>query len=223
MEEDNQTKSSKECIEKCCNHGENKGYSNESSDDEGYILDEDMSFPKATIDPKLIKLQKDVTEFITSVILKHEKEFFSLVQNKFGKKNMDKVLGTTNKSIIEMIKEITVKFYNKLYFDIQNKVETPLTELILNMCEFAEYGAHILLDKLFRLTLDAHIDVSREQLVIKKEDKYLKSVLNQINIYLLSKNLLQIFSKNEGEDIPFINIPAGEQAFSVFIDKNIEI
>ena len=185
------------------------------------VLDDDMTFPKASIDPKLIKLQKDVTEFVTSVILKHEAEFFLLVKKLFVSK-MEYLLGTTNKSIIEMIKETIVKFYNNLYFDIQNKKNTDLTKLVLEMCEFAEYGAHILLDKLFRLTVDAHLDVEREQLVIGNEVDYSKSILNQINVYLLSKNLLQILSKGEGEDLPFVIIPEGEKPFSIVIEKNIE-
>lgn len=188
------------------------------------ILEDDNSiiFPRASVDPKLIKLQKDVTEFITSVILKHEKEFYQLVTNKFDSKYED-ILGYTRDYIIEMITNTTTKFYNKIYFDVQNKTNSPLTIFVLEMCEYADYGPHILLDKLFRLTLDAHLEISREDLIFSNNnnDLYQKSVLSQINIYLLSRNLLHVLSKGIDESEPFMNVPENEQPFKITIEKNI--
>ena len=222
-----------------------------------YVLDNDMTFPKATVDPKLIKLQSDITVFVTSVILKHEKEFYKLVNTHFAGE-FESILGNTTASIISMISETTNQFYNKLYFDIQNSNNTNLTKIIMEMCELVDYGPHILLDKLLRLTLEIHLDVVREQLAftllscvpqdmssecsgdspeeqVKPEDnacltdkKYLqdydlyeKSVLMQINICLLSLNLLHIFSKGDGENGPFVVVPSGEKPFDIVIDKNI--
>ncbi len=34
------------------------------------------------------------------------------------------------------------------------------------MSEYADYGPHILLDKLVRLTISIHLDINREQLVL---------------------------------------------------------
>lgn len=186
------------------------------------LADDNLLFPRATVDPKLLLLQKDVTEFVTSVILKHEMDFYTLVDKIFPTEK-SKILGSTNPTIIQMITEITNKFYNKIYFDIQHCFNTSLTQLIYQMCEHADYGAHILLDKMIRLTVDIHIDVIREKLILQKNDSdlYQKSVLNQINIYLLSKNLLHILSKGEDEDGPFVNLPDGQKAFEIIIDKNI--
>lgn len=188
-----------------------------------YQIPDDLVIPKATVDPKLLLLQKDVTEFVTSVILKHEMELYNFVKNNFPTE-IEKILGSTNATIIKMITEITNKFYNKIYFEIQNGFKAPINEVILQMCENIDYGAHVLLDKLIRLTFDAHIDVVREKLVFQKNnlDLYQKSVLNQINIYLLSKNLLHVLSKGEDEDGPFINLPHGQKAFEIVIDKNID-
>lgn len=188
----------------------------------GYVLEDDLSFPKATIDPKLIKLQKDVTEFITSVILKHEKEFYQLIQKYFNDK-MEYLLGLTCSSIIEMITTTTNKFYNNIYSDIQYKRTTDLSNLILEMCEYTEYGPHILLDKLIRLTLEAHLEINREQLVLNGDDYslYEKSVLNQTNVYLLSCNLLHLLSKGPDDNGAFEDIPEGMNAFDIVIDKNI--
>lgn len=206
---------------------QNKTYESDNniSDDDnfekcGNIVEDDMTFPKATIDPKLIKLQDKVTEFVTSVILKHEKEFYELIQKNFCTQ-IEYLLGSTCSSIIEMIVLTTNKFYNKIYFDIQHKKETELTKIILEMCNYTDYGPHILLDKLIRLTLEAHLEINREQLVVENYNLYEKSVLNQINIYLLSCNLLHIISKGLDDDGPFINIPEGKQAFDIVIDKNI--
>ncbi len=188
-----------------------------------YKLPDDLSLPRATIDPKLLLLQKEVTEFVTSVILKHEMEFYNFVEKNFPTKK-NEILGSTNPNIIKMITEITNKFYNKIYHDIQHKFNTPINPVIFQMCDNAGYGPHILLDKLIRLTIDAHIDVVREKLVIQKNnlDIYQKSVLNQINIYLLSKNLLHILSKGDDDDQPFVDLPPGQKAFDIIIDKNIE-
>ena len=191
-----------------------------------YVLDDDMTFPKATVDPKLIKLQSDITVFVTSVILKHEKEFYRLVNTHFAAE-FESILGNTTSSIISMITETTNKFYNKLYFDIQNSNTTDLSEIIMEMCELVDYGPHILLDKLLRLTLEIHLDVVREQLAftdkksLRDYDLYEKSVLMQINTSLLSLNLLHIFSKGADEDGPFVVVPPGENPFDIVIDKNI--
>lgn len=202
-------------------------------------LDENPSFVKAQIDEKLINLQKQVVEFITSVILNHEMEFYQLIQKIFPSK-MEDLLCSTGPSIIQMITETINKFYNKIYYDIQHKNETPITILVLSMGQFTDYGPHILLDKLLRLTLEIHLDVNREELVINSDkydsttntdkcdtnnyklDIYQKTVLNQINIGLNSKNLIHIMSKGEDEDTDFVNIPEGNNAFSIVIDKNIE-
>ena len=188
-----------------------------------YVLEDDMAFPKATVNPKLLKLQKLVTEFVTSVILKHEKEFGQLIDNHCPTKRSE-VLGVTNPSIIEMITQTTNIFYNKLYYQIQNKINTDTVNLILEMCEYADYGPHILLDKLIRLTLEIHLDIWRECLVMldqNGDDLYEKSVLIEINEKLLSLNLLHILSKGINEDEPFINIPDDGKAFDIVIDKNI--
>ena len=188
-----------------------------------YVLEDDLIFPKATIDPKLLKLQKEVTEFVTSVILKHEKEFNDLVNLHF-KTQIQQILGTTCRSIIVMITETTNKFYNKIYYDIQHKNNNPLNNIIMELCEYTDYGPHILLDKLLRLTLDAHLEINREQLAVENNnfDLYQKSVLNQINIYLLSKNLLHVLSKGEDDECSFVEIPDGQNAFDIVIDKNID-
>lgn len=191
------------------------------------VLDDDMAFPKATVSPSLIKLQADVTEFITSVILKHEREFYRLVNTHFADE-FETILGNTTASVISMITETTNKFYNKLYFDVQNSNKNGLVATIIEMSELAGYGAHILLDKLLRLTLEIHLDVVREQLAfsdrksLRDYDLYEKSLLMQINTCILSINLLHVLSKGADEDGPFIPIPEGENAFNIVIDKNIE-
>ena len=182
--------------------------------DNEIILDDDLCFPKATIDPRLIKLQADVTEFVTGVILNHETKFYNLIDQHF---NISKstILGETNSSIIEMITETTNTYYNRLYFQIQRKELTAETELIKDMASNATYGPHILLDKLIRLTIDIHHEIVRERLCTNTLDLLLKTVLEQINIYLLSANLLHMFSKGPEDDTDFYIVPDTEKPFCV--------
>ncbi|AVL94609.1 hypothetical protein ma223 [Moumouvirus australiensis] len=191
---------------------------------QAFIIEGDeLIFPKATIDPKLSQLQKNTTEFITSVILKHEKELFLLV-SQYDKQNINEFFCTTNSKIIEAITMLTNKFFNDLYRKIQDEIQTPLTILALEMCKFAEYGPHILLDKLIRIVISIHLDINREQLVLNEDyELYEKSLLNQINICILSYNLLHMLSIGPDENIPFNKIPEGMNAFNIVIDKNISI
>lgn len=196
----------------------------ETMNTDGIFNDDDgnLFFSQAKIDPTLINLQKDVTEFVTSVILKHEKDFYELVKNNFNGA-YENILGYTRNYIIEMITRTTTKFYNQIYADIQHNKKTPLTTLICEMTEYAKYGPHILLDKLFRLTLDAHLDIIREDLIFDDMDLYNKSILCQLNIYLSSRNLLHVMSKGMDENGPFVIIPEGNNAFQVDIEKNIDL
>jgi hypothetical protein len=208
---------------KCCSHTECYHDEHDEYDKCAYILGDDMTFPKATIDPKLIKLQKEVTEFITSVILNHEKEFYNLIKLHF-ENNLSQILGLTCNTIIEMITSTTTKFYNKIYYNIQHSIPNPIADIIIEMCEYAGYGPHILLDKLFRLTYDIHIEIVREKLDTENDfDIYQKTVLNQLNLYLPTINLLHLLSKDEFDDSEFAQIPDGQNAFNIVIDKNIGV
>lgn len=195
----------------------------ENSEEISDQIKDDMVFQKARVDPKLVKLQKKVTTFVTSVILKHEREFYKLVYDHIPAK-LNSTLCTTNKSIIEMITKTTNKLYNNMYWHIQHGIKSDLTELILSMCQFANYGPHILLDKLVRLTIEVHLDIWRENLILitGKTELYEKSILIEINKTLSSLNLLHILSKGQNDDIAFINIPPGQDAFNIVIDKNIQ-
>jgi len=182
-----------------------------------------MDFPKTVIDPKLIELQKEIVEFVTSIILQHEKEFYQLVEKHFPTQ-MEQILGTTSTSIIEMITQTTNKFYNSLYFDIQNNKSTNLTKLTSKMCALAEYGPHILLEKLINLTINIHYEVDREILALDNMEIYLQNVLAHINHYLSSHHFIHSFTKCLADDTPFTVVPAGQHpfdiSFNIIVDKN---
>src|SRR5688572_19259919 len=88
-----------------------------------YQLDDDMTFPKASVDSRLIKLQKEVTEFVTSVILKHERELYNWVYRRYPT-DVNYLLGTTCASNIQMITLLNNRYYNKIYYDIQHKINS---------------------------------------------------------------------------------------------------
>ena len=194
----------------------------DSEDIESLSLPDDMSFPKATVDPKLIRLQKDVTEFVTSVILKHENELYDLFKRQFPNQ-LEDILGLTTNKIISIIQLMTSKFFNNIYRQIQNNTNDPRKILVEEMCKFADYGPHILLDKLCRLTFHIHLDIARENLDFTNIEIYKKCLLKEINTSILSLNLLHILSKGDGDDIPFQHVPEGYEPFQIIIDKNIEI
>jgi hypothetical protein len=177
-------------------------------------LDDDLCFPKATVDPRLIKLQADVTEFVTSVILNHERIFYNMIECNFPEKKIQ-ILGTTCLSITQMITASTNDTYNRYYMQVQNGISTDLTHLIREMASNGKYGPHILLDKLIRLTIDIHHDIIREKLSTDTLDLYLKTVLEQINAYLLSANLLHSFSKGPNDGTEFYIVPDGAKAFNL--------
>ena len=184
------------------------------------IINDDMTFVKPKINEKYVELQKLVVEFVTSLVLKHETEFYELVDKRL--KGRFDILATTSKTIIQMITETTNKYYNDLYLSIQNNTENPSKKLITEMTDCVEYGSNVLLDKLIHFTLDTHIDVTRENLLVKNVDLYTKSVLAEINLFLQSTNIIKRMAKDEGDDVPFVNVPPAEKPFNIVIDKNIE-
>ena len=191
-----------------------------------YKLDDengDIAFPKATVDPRLLKLQKESTEFITSVILKHEREFYQLVEKNFPSQ-LSIILGQTRSHVIEMITQTTNKFFNQVYRDIQHGVDSGSARAINKICQFADYAPHILLDKLMRITLDVHLDIPREKLIFDDNnyETYEQSVLTYLNLNLLSYNLLNDLDKNDNDEGDFVNVPDNKNAFDIIIDKNIQ-
>ena len=187
-----------------------------------YVLEDDMAFPKASVDPNLLRLRTDVMDFITNVILKHESEFYQLLLNHFPEQVTD-LMCNTNKSIIDMIFATTNKFYNSLYLDVQNQnLENPTVELINDMSSYSKMHYHCLLDTLVRLTVDVHLDVVREQLSIKDVDSHQKTVMNQVNTYYLNTNLLHILSHNcnaKGHVLEFPILEPGQNAFEICMDS----
>jgi hypothetical protein len=194
------------------------------------IIDDDMTFPKATVNPKLLRLQNDVAEFVTNTILKHEKKFYELA-NELYAGDIDlktELLGETNNKIVEMITMINNTYYNNLYFAIQRDiVETSNAttarkfiseseiQSIKSMATNGGYGAHVVLDKLVRLTTDTHFDILRENLTLDSLDIYMRSVLQEINSYLLQLNLLHMLSKGTNDSIEFCVVPDGKMPFDI--------
>uniref|UniRef100_A0A6C0LRG1 Uncharacterized protein n=1 Tax=viral metagenome TaxID=1070528 RepID=A0A6C0LRG1_9ZZZZ len=196
---------------------------NEMKDDieKNYLINDDMIFPPATIDSKLISLQKNAVEFISSVILKHEKFFYDLV-NKDLLSELESLLGTTDQVILDMITTTTNDFYNKLYFDVQHKNDMEIVKWINEMAILGGYGAHILLDKLIRLTISIHFDIIREELDISNYKKYNDSLHKQLSYLLVNINFLHIFSKAPDDETEFFCVPENSSPFKIIIDKPIK-
>lgn len=167
-------------------------------------------FPNANLN--IPELQNEVTQFVSSVILNHEKIFYELIHK--NSKDIS-IISTRNSTIIKMIVESITDFYNKLYYQIQHNITTPSLKMITYMSTLADYAPHIILDKLFRLTLDTHTQIDREKI---KFDDNQESILTQINTYFSSINIVHLLFKNV--DIPFKELSEGEKAYRVDITFN---
>lgn len=177
-----------------------------------------LSFPPAVLDPRLVTLQDQTAAFVTRVIIQHETEIYAFLGQQFPDKKVE-LLGTTNDTIYRFISVFTHKFYNRLYKAIQNGTHAPYLEDFIELIPNADYEPHILLDRLIRLTLDIHAEISRERLASEADcDAYIKTVLNQINLYLPSLNLIDYLMATEQDQGPFVPVPEGEDAFKVSID-----
>ena len=191
------------------------------SDDDDLIVDSDMSFKPPTIEPDMLALQDKVAAFVTDVIILSEKTFYQL-SDTLEKQNLstkEAILCHTQKAITKMISLTIETFYNNFYKMIQTEITdgksscfTEVTQ-IKDMAKLGGYGPHILLDKLFRLTIDMHYEIIRENLDVTSQEVYVKTVLNQINVYLMSSNLLHWMSKGPDDDIPFYICPDGSVPF----------
>lgn len=158
-------------------------------------------------------LQKEVVEFVTSVILNHEEKFYQLVKN-FPQK-FNSIVGLTNKTIIDMIVESTNHFYNKLYFDVQKQEKTDLVEWINKMMTLVDYGPHILIIKLIEITLNVHLDITREELSLGTIDLYKKSILQEINLYFQNNTLYYSLEMDEEDYMPLVHVPDNEKPFTI--------
>lgn len=192
----------------------------DNSDDELEYLDEDLMYQKATLPDRFIQLQEKTCEFVTAVTLEHEKKFFNLVTNHFPDRL--ELLNQTNPTIIEMIVAAIKKFYCSIYYDIQNNTRSVNLDSLSDIGCFADYPLHILLDKLFRLTLDMHLDIIRENLSVDNIEIFTDTLLDEINRYFKDKNIFHIMAKGENDDEPFVPVPDGSNPFDIVIEKNIK-
>lgn len=181
------------------------------------LIDSDMNFPKAMKNSKMSILQSKVTAYVSELILLHEIKFYNLVHKNFPKKKPE-ILGTTCKTIIDMISEANSSHFNRLYSDCQNNKFTPEVMLIHSMTEYGAYGPHALLDKLVRITLDIHTDIVREDLCLDDLDQYKQTIQDQINDYLLNSTLLYILEKDQTDTTNFISVPPNTKPFQINLD-----
>ena len=181
----------------------------------------DLLFPKETTHA-LAHFQKDVVEFVTSVILQHEKEFYLMIHQHFNG-DFQKILGTIDNHLPQMIAEITSKFYNKIYLAIQNDEPLPAKKLVIGIAKHANYSVQHLVKKLLRFTFHIHSRIDRNKLVCDKNlQEYQESILKGINVQMSKMNFTQFFSRFQEDSDTMPYIPNGQTPFQIIIDKNIK-
>lgn len=166
-----------------------------------------------------VQIRKNIVDFITDVILRHEQFIYELVEKNM-KSDMANILNKSNITIYQLISTLTDDFFNNLYFDIQNEVVSDVTTTIKNLASELDYGPHILLNNLYKITVDAHFEIPREELIITdKIDTYLNRIVMHINGYIMTKNIYEIFDKHDGDDIQFVVMKDGIKPFNSKIIK----
>ena len=149
-------------------------------------LNDDMTFTKASEDPKLIQLQKDLTELITSIIIKHEMELCTFIDTNFP--DSSDILTTNNNTIPLLINEVNNKFFQKV-----NLLEpTHLTNLITTMAAIIDCEPSAFITKLKSITENIHLQIARTQLSRVDNDTYTHTLLNQLNLIFSTINFLHL-------------------------------
>jgi hypothetical protein len=189
------------------------------SGDDDIELDDDFEIPKVTVNKSLIKLQELTAEFIASIICINETYFynqFSKLDEKAMGINLQTLLCKTSDVILKVITVTTEKYYNDLFKMLRDNVDDQTTRMIHEMTKLGGYEYHILLDKLFRITVHAHCyEIERESLDVTNLDIYIKTILNQINTYLMKANFLHMMSKGSDDNFPLELCVNDEMPFKV--------
>ena len=137
----------------------------------------------------------------------------------------------------QTISLLTKNFYNNLYHDVKKRnLKVPIVQIIIGLLELVDYGFHILLDKLFRITVDVHMDIDRQKLTIRDEangnqyetnsdqyslDIFEKTLSIQINLVLKSYNLSYALSRHKKDNVEYVDVPDDHDVFEIEIEEYI--
>ena len=164
-----------------------------------------------------IQLNQEVADFISTLICQNELSFYRTIIN--ANKSPQDILSTHNKMIIEMIKVATCDIYNKLYDELRAfmipMIPSKNLMTLNNLAQIAGYPAHSLLAKLFNLQFQIHIDINRFDLNFMDIRSLHYTILNQINVILLTTDLTTPLAQVKGDFDPPVELPPGQQAFNI--------
>lgn len=188
------------------------------------ILEEFETNTTTNTNDKLVSLQNSSIEFITSTIVHNEKSFYKLIEK--ISPNKLSLLTFENPSIIEMIRLTTNDFYNQIYSDLQNQVQTPLTTLVKKISgsdsptpDPVDMPPHILLGKLININAFIHLNLNRTKISIIDIEQFELTILSEINEYVQKNPVINMLIKGPDDNALLVNIPPGEKAFNIVIKK----
>lgn len=153
-----------------------------------------LVFPKAVVNQSLIDLHNKVVPFVTQLILKHETEFHHFFTTSFDYL-MVKYLVTPNDSIQIIIEETTLKFYQKLSATEVTPDMTPLRFYYNDVFKDEIISMPHLLQKLTCYHIRLHQKIDRSKLILTTLETYKQSVLDQINIVIVTDLFYSIFAE----------------------------
>jgi len=186
--------------------------------------DGNLLLPEIPLDPQLIQLQRDGCNFVGQIIASIEGRIFDSFYDimKKGRPSLsEEDLGvlvgeqmtTTSRGLIKCLERLTVEFYNNAYYALQyDKLGQPekisfvfrdIIKEIKQMAELGGYEPHVLLDKLFRLDVDIHFDILRENLNAITKENLCLTLASQMNLFLTDFPVFKFFAKGEDDEIAF--------------------
>ena len=173
----------------------------------------------------LINKQDALAQVITFIIVNNETSMFETIGKNFNDNKLDILCEDMSNTVILMIEYMTNRSFNKIYHDIQNDSTSDLVNKINYIAQDLPYGKHVLVEKILKLTLDVHTDIVRSNLVVtddKNIDKYIDSLMIEINASLQNKNFYYILTDyDENTDTrPWIHVDNDTQVFDVKITKS---
>lgn len=169
---------------------------------------ESISYTDIVTDNDTELIQNLVARFISDVIILHERTFYTLIK-KVMSDDMN-FLCIISQEIYDMISISIGDFYTKLFRSIvlykrggqENKIDdNPFLKDLIKISKKGSYDILKLILKLFHLNVDIHTDICREELIIDSIEVYIQTLINQINISLMTIDIGSTLFYDEVEDL----------------------
>lgn len=141
-----------------------------------------------------IEYYKNMMDFVSMVVLTHEIQLFDIINKRYGDNYNVKsnILTADNELVFKIITTMAEHYYNKLYVEIKENADTHSVNTVKKISDMSGYTTDVLLDKLFRLSIEINIEIDRNKLCIDTADTYKESVWNEISSYFEQRQIMEV-------------------------------